>query len=237
MTMTTPHLLQMIVSVLMLMISSSSTLAGPTMGIENNNNYNFRSCDSRSTPPRGTYVAISRPCEFVFYKASSSSSDAAEDNGILSDVCFATDSSSLSTREEYALLWPDECTGSFIRCYNIKGTSDFASAYDFSGEGLSINITLALRQVMNWTVPDGATQLSVNCTADRAATEMAIDAFEDGMEQGLEGLQLIGKAIFFLTIVSIIACIGCCIYCCAKPPRQRQTQTSFEMVDQSKSFD
>jgi len=251
MTMTTPHLLLMIASVLALILSSSSTLA-----IENNNSSNglsaknFRSCDSRSTPPRGAYIAISRPCEFIFYKASSSSSAAAEDNGILSDVCFATDSSSLSTREEYAVLWPDECTGDFIRCYNINGTSDYASVYDYSGVVSSINITLALRQVMNWTVPDGATQLSVNCTADRAATEMAIDAavdafadgvdaFTDGVDAFEENFMLFAKTIFYVTIASIFVCIYCCFFtsCLSPPPttsRQRQTQTSYEMVDQSK---
>ena len=262
MTMTTPHFLLMIASVLVLMLSSSSTLA--TEINNDNNSYddddlsakNFRSCDSRLTPPRGTYIAISRPCEFIFYKASSSSSAAAEDNGILSDVCFATDSSSerqvtvLSTREEYAVLWPDECTGDFIRCYNINGTSDYASVYDYSGVVSSINITLALRQVMNWTVPDGATQLSVNCTADRAATEMAIDAavdafvdgvdaFTDGVDAFAEGFMLFAKTIFFFTIAGICGCIYCCFFtsCLSPPPttnRLRQTQTSYEMVDQSK---
>ena len=260
MTMTTPHLLLMISSVLVLMLSSSSTLAIENNNNNNNNNSlsakNFRSCDSRSTPPRGTYIAISRPCEFIFYKASSSSSAAAEDNGILSDVCFATDSSSerqvtvLSTREEYAVLWPDECTGDFIRCYNINGTSDYASVYDYSGVVSSINITLALRQVMNWTVPDGATQLSVNCTADRAATEMAIDAavdafvdgvdaFTDGVDAFEENFMLFAKTMFYVTIASIFVCIYCCFFtsCLSPPPttnRQRQTQTSYEMVDQSK---
>ena len=100
-----------------------------------------------------------------------------------------------------------------------------------------MNVTAAIH-FMNWTVPEGATQLSVNCTADRAVTEKAMQDFSKGLEDGLEGLLLIGKAIFALTIVLIAMCVYCC---CIQPmvkralPSRRSNESevaAYEMVDQ-----
>lgn len=177
---------------------------------------NFRSCVSPNTLPRGIYLALSQPCEFRFYQAAT---EEPPSESRLSKSCAA--GKLLLEKEDYALLWPDECVGSFLRCYSLSPPTDTSP----------MNLTEAF-MMMNWTIPAEATHMSANCTADRQATEKAVHDITATFQEGVDAFVFFAKALFYLTLFGILACV---YLCCIKPafssrrPEPQQV-LAYEMV-------
>lgn len=187
---------------------------------------NFRSCGSKDTPPRGTYFAVSLPCDFRFYQAAvDTEEDEPPRDDRLSDSCSAGQSKLIMEKEDYALLWPDECVGSFSRCYNL-------SPRVYQNDRRS-NLTAAL-MLMNWSIPTEVTHLSVNCTADRQATEDVVLDITVGLQQGLDEIVFVAKVFVYVILFGILACV---FWCCIMPllnrqrePRHLHQTRAYEMV-------
>jgi hypothetical protein len=89
-------------------------------------------------------------CTFQFHK---SQGDAEDLDFVPSTVC-GTDNTVLSPILESGGGWPDVCVGDFSRCYSLEVHSQIYLRF-FCARG--------------WALPDDATHVSVNCTADKTA--------------------------------------------------------------------
>jgi len=115
-------------------------------------------CGDPSENPRGKYNADLAPCIFGFHSApASAKGDAALSPFRLSTACtddnLVDDVSSVNIVKEYVSDWPDDCVGSFRRCYAIPRDE---------------KIYMKFACAKGWTFPEGTTHLSVNCTEDKA---------------------------------------------------------------------
>jgi len=119
------------------------------------------SCESPSVNVRGKYSSSILPCAFTFHK-STVSDDAVpfSTSTVCSDDNHVNVGGGNYQIMDYVQGWGDECVGDYTRCYSVK--NDEAIYLSFAcGKG--------------WTFPLGATHLSVNCTADKAAQLAALN--------------------------------------------------------------
>jgi len=119
------------------------------------------SCESPSANVRGKYSSSILPCAFTFHK-STVSDDAVpfSTSTVCSDDNHVNVGGGNYQIMDYVQGWGDECVGDYTRCYSLK--KDEAIYLSFAcGKG--------------WTFPLGATHLSVNCTADKAAQLAALN--------------------------------------------------------------
>jgi len=101
--------------------------------------------------------------------------------------------------QEYVADWPDECVGSFARCYSLE--KDKAVYLQFVCD-------------QGWELPQGTTHLSVNCTADYNLFKIESDpkyGYEIYAEQDREMMHemaIIGFVfIGFLTAMCLVCCV------------------------------
>jgi hypothetical protein len=113
-------------------------------------------CESANTNIRGHYVALHFPCSFTFHKSTDPEDEEAFSTSTLCSNENRLDVSSHGTHEvlEYVKGWGDQCVGDFARCYSLANDE-------------SIYLSFVCQK--KWTFPSGATHMSVNCTADKAA--------------------------------------------------------------------
>lgn len=114
------------------------------------------SCKSASINARGTYNSHLVPCTFKFYQIEKET-DGDLGPFTMSTACQdATPMKGNDEIEEYVVKWPDECVADFNRCYMIERDEK-----------------ILLRHICRyeWTLPEGATHVSVDCTADKEEKE------------------------------------------------------------------
>jgi hypothetical protein len=106
-------------------------------------------CNTHTSNARGRYTSTVAPCIFHFHKA-----DSERELELIefhtSDLC--SDENSFLEVHEYVSEWPDECVGSFPRCYSLEHHRSVVWDFLCSKE---------------WQIPDGTTHVSVDCTPDK----------------------------------------------------------------------
>ena len=120
-------------------------------------------CHSESTNPRGQYNSFFRPCNIIFHAAPQEGHTRRSFNS-LPTVCSWENSiagdggpKAFADPTEHIILdyvrgWPDECVGDFQRCYSVEKDA---------------KIFLKHFCLQQWDIPDKATHISVDCTADK----------------------------------------------------------------------
>lgn len=141
-----------------------------------------QACTEETSNPRGRYSSNLAPCVIAFHQvkrqrvsSAYSLSDACSDSNILSDAAAGGTSSNSSISamilppviRDYIQNWPDECVGDFQRCYEVP----IHERYYFN---------FVCQRA--WQFPEGATHISVNCTADKAAKLVQEDKNNQGSD-------------------------------------------------------
>jgi hypothetical protein len=175
-----------------------------------------RVCTDPASNPRGFYTSNLAPCRLQFHKiisndvdASSSSSSSYE----LSTACSKDNQvgkiSAGSALYEYVRSWPDECVGSFPRCYSLAKDEH-------------VFIAEACRQ--GYVFPEGTTHVSLDCTEDRADKQQAMDKVNNNNNNSTaendpvlraqqkhvnDEIHEMEKVIFIIVAVVLVSCLGC----------------------------
>jgi len=164
------------------------------------------SCESPTGNHRGLYTSHFLPCEFTFHKSAAGDDDRGPFQP--STACQSANNLLLNVSvREYIREWPDECVGSFPRCYSLK--VDRAIIQKF----------MCRRR---WTLPNGTTHMTVNCTQDSGAwksyynNEHRYDLrvnpnnteFKRQKKEMVTEAEIVGFSVFtFMTLMCLVCCV------------------------------
>ena len=166
-------------------------------------------CKSATTNARGTYTSHQSPCTFTFHVAPNAPPPKANS---LSNACTNANlhpddpaaPSGENPTEQYVVLWPDECVGTYARCYRTV-------------EDEKIMLRFLCKHT-DFNIPDGTTHVRVDCTANEKA-QMDVDAEGNGTDdakrhedpylrhQAQRQREMLA-ALFVVLAVCLVA--GCC---------------------------
>jgi len=195
------------------------------------------SCESPSVNVRGKYSSSILPCAFTFHK-STVSDDAVpfSTSTVCSDDNHVNVGGGNYQIMEYVQSWGDECVGDYTRCYSLK--KDEAIYLSFAcGKG--------------WTFPLGATHLSVNCTADKAAqlaalknptkeyiTHITDDTYMKQIEEKEEQARKETHRIELFLVIGLSICMLCLVGGCLGSAyivaRHSRSNNSYSVVEREK---
>jgi len=110
-------------------------------------------CASARSNSRAMYTSHLIPCKFSFHSVHKEESNL----GPLELSTQCSDPNQVSppgstTMEDYLIEWPDECVGDFLRCYSVARDE---------------NLWLPTFCKKQWSIPEGATHLAVDCRRDK----------------------------------------------------------------------
>ena len=191
------------------------------------------SCEPSSVNVRGKYSSLILPYAFTFHKSTGN-----DDEGPFSTSTVCSDDNHVNVGGgnyqimEYVQSWVDECVGDYTRCYSLK--KDEAIYLSFAcGKG--------------WTFPLGATHLSVNCTADKAAqlaalknpTKEYITHITDDtyMKQEEQARKETHRMELFLVIglsICMLCLVGGCVGSAYIVARHSRSNNSYSVVEREK---
>jgi hypothetical protein len=181
-----------------------------------------RVCTDPASNPRGYYTTNLAPCRLQFHKVSNDDAGAAGDASSssyeLSTACSNANQvgkmAAGSALYEYVSNWPDECVGSFKRCYSVTQNERVFLA-EVCRHGL--------------VFPDGTTHVSLDCSDDRTMKQEAMDKMNNNKNNNLDGsggpendpylraqqkrqedeIHEAEKVIFVIIAVVLVSCLGC----------------------------
>jgi len=182
-------------------------------------------CTDATSNPRGRYSSNLAPCTIAFHRVKNqrvssaySLSDACTDSNILPDTTAMTENTGEGTNSsinamilppvvrDYIQNWPDECVGDFQRCYEVP----IHERYYFN---------FVCQRA--WQFPEGATHISVNCTADKAAKVVLQDQNNIGNDPNKDPyliaqqqrtkneIQELEIVLFVVLSVLVCSCFAC----------------------------
>ena len=181
-------------------------------------------CTEATSNPRGRYSSNLAPCIIAFHQLESkwqrvgsaySLSDACNEDNIVPPDTIATQNDSNSSISdmilppvvrEYIQNWPDECVGDFQRCYEVPVHERYY--FNFVCQRA-------------WQFPEGATHMSVNCTADKAAKIVQLEKINRGgdltndpyllaqQKRTKEEIHELEIVLFVVLALVLCSCFGC----------------------------
>jgi hypothetical protein len=171
-----------------------------------------RMCTDSASNPRGSYTSNLAPCRLQFHKISNG--DGADASSYeLSTACSDENqvgkfSSGSSAVYEYVNNWPDECVGSFKRCYSVARDE-------------RVFISEVCRHSL--VFPEGTTHVSLDCSDDRTMKQDAMDKMNNNNGSGPENdpylraqekqvddeIHETEKVLFVIIAVILVSCLGC----------------------------
>jgi len=155
----------------------------------------FPACDSPSDNIRGSYTPRKLECTISFHQQIQQE---ATNDFQLSTGC--TDANNLYPGRLLSVyvggVWPDECVGDFGRCYSVE-RDETVFARLFCEE--------------DWAVPESATHIRVDCTADKQTLIADRTSFEDYDRISWERRQMWFAEASYLTaiVVATLVCLLC----------------------------
>jgi hypothetical protein len=120
-------------------------------------------CESASINAHGKYTSLLAPCMFTFHTALNDNVTVSGDGLALSTLC--SDNNRVGhVAEDYVFNWGDECVRDFARCYSLEQDVDIYMPFVCSKK---------------WTLPVGATHISVSCTRDNEMVNEQINISQE----------------------------------------------------------
>ena len=147
------------------------------------------------------YLSLFKPCEFVFYRRSTPSVEVANKVSKFECANFGIDDAPIVATEQRKVVgWPDSCVANGPRCYSL---ADFPNLQKFTIFG-----DTDFDPEYSTPFPSDADAVSVDCSADYAEVEHAMDELPEVLKPIAEAMVIFSLVM----LVSVIACAGLCCF-------------------------
>jgi len=182
-------------------------------------------CKSATVNARGVYTSHLVPCTFQFHHSEIDENDLSP--FVMSEACTLPTSIAPHNEpiESYVVRWPDECVADFSRCYILQRDKKILARHMCK---------------YDWKYPEGATHVSVDCTADKKEKKKRIDNPSEQnindpyMKQVWQQEERKRHELYAVLFAALLLCLcaGFCFFGCA---HRHVIQPYFATIKKSRS--